>query len=422
MQDLCALASVARQVLERVVSRVCAACQRNCCHQGTMMGVQDLRRVVRGLQVDPELAARLRTGLREKAAELEADVAAARQVLRLVRSSGLGDERPLRLAEARVADLEELAKTLAGDMPLDYEHLQRLLLHTALRHNLIRAFRAFPMGEGALARFGGPASSFKFRGSRLAPPRCIFHSLSLGCMAGKWKPAKCANFFCTADPSLLDAIREHMDFDDFVLANFEPADMTWLLANLEAEAKLGPMYHEPMVVVGMDEEQADRLARYLASLDLSTSYYPDAMGPLSPSGAEELAEKVPAGAAALVRFGELCGRDIYELAIGLERVRLRDAQRMIIFAVERLALPSSPPHTLWSENTIAQPVGYLECYVLTAHPSEEGLAGAAGNEASAPRDNGPQPTVAETCKPTCPRELTEEERMGAGPCDASAKE
>lgn len=353
------------------MSRVCAACQRNCCHQGTMMGVQDLRRVARGLQVDADLAERLRAGLKEKAAELDADVAAARQVLALVKSSGLSDERSVRLAEARINDLEELAKTLAGDMPLDYPHLQRLLLHTALRHNLIRAFRAFPMGEGALARFGGPASSFKFRGSRLAPPRCIFHSLTLGCLAGKWKPAKCANFFCTADPSLLDAIRQHMDFDDFVLANIEPADMTWLLANLQAEAYLGPSYHEPMVVVGIGKEDISQLTQRLLSLVPRVHCDRSPRGPLSPSAAEELCAGVAEGEAAVFCFEKLSGADLYDLAIGLDRVRLRDAQRMIIWAVEALELPSDRPHALWSENTIAQPVGYLECYVLMPGPTEK---------------------------------------------------
>lgn len=371
MEDLCALAKVARQVLERVVARVCGTCERNCCHQGTMMGIQDLRRVVRGLHVDAGLAERLSTGLKEKAAELEADVAAARQVLSLVRSSGLGDERALGLAAARIADLEDLAKTLAGDLPLDYPHLQRLLLHTALRHNLIRAFRAFPMGEGALARFGGPASSFRFRGSRLAPPRCIFHSLNLGCLAGKWKPAKCANFFCTADPSLLDAIRAHMDFDDFVLANFEPADMGWVLANLQAEVELGPSYHEPMLLVGMSSRQAEDLKCRLESWGVRVGGPSDPLGSCSPSTVEKTASGIPAGAAQLIRFKKLSGRDIYDLAIGLDRVRLRDAQRMLIVVVETLEVPSIPPHALWLENTIAQPVGYLECYVLAPGTAPE---------------------------------------------------
>ncbi|MCX7599009.1 MAG: hypothetical protein N2512_09110 [Armatimonadetes bacterium] len=371
MGDLCALAKVARQVLERVVSRVCGACERNCCHQGTMMGIQDLRRVVRGLRVDAELAERLRTGLKEKAFELEADVAAARQVLSLVKSSGLGDERAHCLAEARIADLEDLAKMLAAETPLDYPHLQRLLLHTALRHNLLRAFRSFPMGEGALARFGGPASSFKFRGSRLAPPRCIFHSLTLGCMAGKWKPAKCANFFCTADPSLLDAIREHMDFDDFVLANFEPATMDWILANLKAQAELGPSYHEPMVIVGMGKAQAEELRDRLEAAAVETRMSPHPSVPFPPRVVEKVAAGVPAGTAELIRFRKLSGTDIYDLAIGLDRVRLRDAQRMLVFIAETLEVPSSPPHALWLENTIAQPVGYLECYVLASGATQE---------------------------------------------------
>jgi hypothetical protein len=36
--------------------------------------------------------------------------------------------------------------------------------------------------------------------------------------------------------------------------------------------------------------------------------------------------------------------------------------------------PSRPPHRLWAEHTISQPVGYLECYIVWD-----------GNEARGPR-------------------------------------
>ena len=363
MSELAGLVGVARQVLDKIVERECGACERNCCHQGTMMGSQDLRRLVRGLRVDPDLAQRVRAGLRDKAEELAADAAAARQVLRLMRSSGMGEERDLAIAEARTEEMERLRDVLAEDGPLDQERLSRILLHTAVRSNLLRAFRIFPGGEGALMRFAGPKSSLRLRGRRVAPPKCLFLSDTSGCLAGRWKPAKCANFFCTADPSLLAAIRERMDFDDFVLGNVHPIDGEKLRAMLKAEVELGPEYHEPLVLLGTTAGDLRELADYLRGLGVETQVEArdDAPGIVA---TEEMAGNLPAGQAALVHIGELSAADLYDMAIGLERVRLRDAQRLVIFAAEALVIPSRPAHHLWSDYTMAQPIGYLECYVV----------------------------------------------------------
>jgi hypothetical protein len=363
MSKLAGLVGLARQVLERIVERECGACERNCCHQGTMMGVQDLRRLVRGLRVDDGLAERVRAGLRDRAEELGADAAAARKVLDLVRSAGQGQERDIAAAEARTKDLEELRDLLAEDGRLDYERLSRLLLHTAVRSNLIRAFRAFPGGEGALMRFAGPESSLKFRGRRVAPPKCLFLSPSLGCVAGRWKPAKCANFFCTADPSLLAAIRDRMDFDDFVLGNVQPAEMKAIEEMLKAEVELGSEYHEPMVVLGASREDARALADYLRGLGVDAKLEEPSGAP-GIAEAETMAGHLPAGHALVAFVGELSAAQLYDLAIGLERVRLRDAQRMVVIAAEHLDIPSRPAHRLWADYTMAQPIGYLECYAL----------------------------------------------------------
>lgn len=373
MSQLLEVIRLARQVLDRVVERVCGACERNCCHQGTMMGSQDLRRLARALALDPGLVARLREGLREKAAEVAADVAAGRHVLDLLRTSGQARDTDLAAAATRVDDLEALAGLLATDFPLDYEHLRRLTFHTALRHNMIRAFRAFEGGEGALTRFADEASSLHFRGRRLAPPRCIFHTLTLGCLAGRWKPAKCADFFCAADPSLLDALRECMDFDDFVLAGFETVTLPWLLELLSAEARLGPEYHEPLVLLGLSDDHVQLLSHHLRQEGVPASVVRDGPPALTASAIERLGRGVPRGQALLLVLPALCASDLYEVAIGLDRLRQADEQRLIILVPREYVTPCRPAHPLWAEHTISQPIGYLERYLVIApsQPSAE---------------------------------------------------
>ncbi len=359
------LVELSRQVLSRVVEYVCGACERNCCHQGTMMGSQDLRRLVRAARVDSELAQRLREGLRERAEEILADVEAARRALAALRAAGIAEDAKIALAEARADDLEKLARDMQGIGEISYASLSPLLLHTALRANLVRAFRNLPGGEAALVRFAGPGSSFKYRGKKIAPPRCIFHSEQRGCLAGEFKPAKCANFFCTADPSLLDAIRERMDFDDFVLANLRPAPLDWVLKMLRAELELGPEYHEPMVVIGLDWQAAQELADELGKAGARVGVRQGA-SPLLLMAADiqKLGDEVPEGEALVYWAQSADGAALYEMAIGFDRLRLEGRSRMIVVAIEQLADRSALPHPLWDEQTIAQPIGYLECYLL----------------------------------------------------------
>ncbi|MBC7287746.1 MAG: hypothetical protein H5T86_06820 [Armatimonadetes bacterium] len=359
----------ARAKLEGVIQRVCGACERSCCHQGTMMGSQDLRRLIRGLQIEPALAARLREGLRERAAEVWADVEVAQRVLELMRSAALGSSQDLAAAEEALERLRDLAELMSSDFPLDYEHLARLLFHTALRHNVIRAFRVLPGGEAALTRFAGQGSSFRYRGRRMAPPRCIFHSLALGCLAGRWKPAKCANFFCPADPGVLDALRAEMDFDAFVLANMELVGLSRLKEILASMIELGPDYWEPVVVLGMSGPQAAELAEAVRCAGLAARVE-EHSGPAPTAGDIELwGENVGLGEAVLHLVTSLSPRDLYDVAIGFERLRINEMNRLVVLGAHKLEWPSPAPHALWSDRMMAQPVGYLEVYFLASDAS-----------------------------------------------------
>ncbi len=70
----------ASQKLDGIIDRVCGACGNSCCHQGTMMGSQDLLRLHKGILLEEGREQILREGLKRRAAELRADLAALEQV------------------------------------------------------------------------------------------------------------------------------------------------------------------------------------------------------------------------------------------------------------------------------------------------------------------------------------------------------
>ena len=79
----------ARDKLARLTHEVCGACRQNCCHQGTMMGSQGLRRLYKGLLMDPEFGGRLRRGLRLRQEEVALDLQTAQKVAELLAAANL---------------------------------------------------------------------------------------------------------------------------------------------------------------------------------------------------------------------------------------------------------------------------------------------------------------------------------------------
>jgi hypothetical protein len=55
----------ATQKLQDTVDSICGACEYSCCETGTMVGSHGLRRLSKGLRLDPQLSDRLRQGLRQ---------------------------------------------------------------------------------------------------------------------------------------------------------------------------------------------------------------------------------------------------------------------------------------------------------------------------------------------------------------------
>ena len=59
---------------QAVIDSVCGACENKCCQQMTMMGGQDLRRLLRGMLLAPEFEEQVRQGLQRVADRLDVDL------------------------------------------------------------------------------------------------------------------------------------------------------------------------------------------------------------------------------------------------------------------------------------------------------------------------------------------------------------
>ena len=191
----------ARERQRRVIDSVCGACDNKCCRQMTMMGSQDLRRLLRGMLLDPEFERSVRAGLRRVGDRLEADLRIVRQVTELL-AAAHGDQQARDLAELR-ANVEEWGRFIAwlrSDFALELPELRRLLMFSAIRST--------PSMPGPVPRRAGRARQPLGQPGRLPLPRPPHRPATLsvwlddiGCICLDAKPAKCANFFCAGCPT-----------------------------------------------------------------------------------------------------------------------------------------------------------------------------------------------------------------------------
>ncbi|MFW5866432.1 MAG: hypothetical protein ACOCX2_01360 [Armatimonadota bacterium] len=252
----------ARERRDAVIRQVCGACENKCCLQMTMMGAQDLRRLMREMLLDEQFEAQVRSGLRQVADRLEVDLRVVREVAQLIGAAS-GSDRAEDIAELNhcVSDWAEFVSWLRSDFAVEQSEMRRLLMFSAIRSNTLNALSRFPGGLGALVNLSGNKASFQFRGRRIAPPPCLFYLEESGCICESAKPAKCANFFCAGVPNLLEELRSALGFDDFVLGNVTPMTIQRILDTIELERDLGPEYIEPKVVLGASEAEIDRIAQ-----------------------------------------------------------------------------------------------------------------------------------------------------------------
>lgn len=356
----------ARDRLAAVVREICGACQDSCCHQGTMMGMQGLRRLARGIILEPGLSTRLRDGLAARTLELRHDLRVAEKVLDLLRVSSLEEEAREALPELqrRVDDLRRFVEYMESEFPLDVQGMTPLLHYSAVRHNLLRSLRRFTGAEAALSTLSRGQGSFAFRGRKMAPPRCIFHQDR--CLAENWKPIKCASFFCTNEPNLLAHCRQTMSFDEFVLAAVRVVTTDFVRKLLALDTRLGPEYWEPKVIIGPEaggpQFHEDLVALLTATRPPVKTKREE--GRFMRATNEVLAEirRLRANETLVYVCQSVDGAALYELAVAMDRARGQDWHGGLVLLAQQLAEHSFLAHPFWEDQMISQPLGGLEIY------------------------------------------------------------
>ena len=363
--ELVAKVRDARERRDAIIDEVCGACENKCCQQMTMMGGQDLRRLIREMRLDADFEQQVRSGLRRVAVRLEIDLRVIREVAELIGAAS-ANNRTDDMAELKrsVSDWGEFIDWLRSDFALEHSEMRRLLMFSAIRSNALNALARFPGGLGALVNLSGNEASFQFRGRRIAPPPCLFYLDESGCICDQAKPAKCANFFCAGVPNLLEELRTSLGFDDFVLANMSPATLDRILDTIELERDLGQEYIEPKIVLGASEEEIDRIARRMGksgeTVRLKRIERP---GLRSAAEVEQELKAIPEGTGLIEVFPGINGNTLYELALALDRIRLRDEHPSYVLAATGL-LTTPASHPLWDDRMMAQPLGVLDLFVI----------------------------------------------------------
>jgi len=366
MQDIVARTEEAIRETQAIVDRVCGSCENSCCHQGTMMGTHDVLRLAKGTLLEEGREERLRAGLRARAAELRADLATLRNVRRLLAAAAQGNETDLANLDAALAAWEAFCETLEGSWDCSVGELRSMLRFAGIWAVTLRALGVFPGGHAALSTLAQAGSSFRFRGRRLAPPRCLFHSLAAGCLAGPWKPGKCANFFCAGVPNVLEELRAGLSFDDFVLGNAMviPADRA--LEPVRVELALGREFVEPKVYVGLTPDARAALRELLAGAFGKVSE-PLARAErflLSTLESEAVVPRPDSDEVCWVEAQVIDGFALYELAVALDRHRAAAESVPLVVVAEEYVPLSSMPHPLWGDAEMSQPLGVLDLYVV----------------------------------------------------------
>ena len=344
--------------------RVCGACEYSCCHSGTMVGQHGVRRALKGIELKPELGPAIREAMRVRAEELKADLDTIRKVTELL-EMGFAAQMPAELAELKrlIAEWADFADFLGSDFELSYDNLRRVTEFTAVRANLLRGVGSFAGGHAALARFSGPGGSFTFRRRRLAPPRCMFHRE--GCVLDRYKPIKCANFFCNGEPNLLAECQDQMTFDEFVLANMYVEPFAFVRQVVEQAGVLGPDYWEPLIAVPADKAQSDEL--------LSLAHLREGRVELrqEPAGfylsTEEVLHAIVATGrdnTVIYRAASVGGPALYELAVALQRAHNDGILGGFVLIAEGFAPSAFMPHPMWTDHMMSQPLGSLDIFAI----------------------------------------------------------
>ncbi len=344
---LCAAVDQARAQLADIISEVCGACTKNCCHQGTVLGSADLPRLERWLNLDQDFRDRLARGLRVRAREL-------RQELNDIRPQMVAAAVPSGSAAAALAEWERFCERLDHAEHFDTADLQSLLAFSALRSLTYRL-----LGTSVRRVRSAP-------GAPLPSQRCLFHLD--GCLAENAKPYTCAGFFCPDDPGLLTIIRERLDCDEFCLACLLPVSPD-RLSRLLALQTQRPGLAEPFAVIGPLEtvealvhQALGSAATQLQSTRLSLrsrQLRAEALSALTPPFGS------PANAPRLAHLDRVDAPALYDLSLALADRRSRRPRGLAILVIEAFAVPSPVPPKHWRTNVMVQPPAGAELLALS---------------------------------------------------------
>ncbi len=351
--------------LDRIIDRVCGACGNSCCHQGTMMGSQDLLRLHKGMILEEGRELIVREGLKRRSAELRTDLAALEQAAARPADTAPAEQQDTLGKLARhLHAWREFCDFLESDFAIARDNLRYLLRFSGIRANALRALRALPGGTEALAAFSEAAgASFRLTGRRVAPHRCLFHVA--GCLAGSWKPAKCASFFCTSEPNVLRAIAQGMSFEEFVLANFRPATEEQVLRAVEVELELGREYLSPKIIIGTCDELITKVTAALQGhFKVVEVKREQSAFMLSSREAYLLLDNLPDSMAYVRGSRGVDGGALYELVVALDGLRIASKALPFYLFAEQLNPPTVLAHPLWADSVMSQPLGTLELYAV----------------------------------------------------------
>jgi len=365
MTPLAASVKTARERLKAIIDRVCGACGNKCCHQGTMMGSQDLRRLEKGLLLEAGREQILREGLRRRSAELRRDLQTVENVVELIGEALPAEREPeLQVLQERLEEWHSFCDFLESNFETTHESLLYLLHFSAIRHNALRLLREFPNAQSTLITLAEQeGTSFRGTGRRIAAPHCLFDGG--GCLAGPWKPAKCANFFCSGAPNVLREIGRQMSFDEFVLGNFQPAAEEQVLAAIAIELQLGREYMAPKIIVGASDSLIDQVIELLDSAyDLLEVKREETAFMLSTAEAHTLLKALPEDMAYVRIHPGIDSPALYELGVALDRLRIAGTALPFCLFAREFQQPAALSHPLWADEVMSQPLGVLDLYAI----------------------------------------------------------
>lgn len=366
MSGIAAAVKTARETLKAIIDRVCGACGNKCCHQGTMMGSHDLRRLQKGLVLEEWREQILRSGLRSRSAELRVDLQTMDHVVESIQETLPAEREPeLQILQERLEQWRDFCAFLESNFEMTRENLLYLLRFSAIRSNALRALRELPDTQATLITLAEQhGASFRASGRRIAAPRCLFDVD--GCLAGPWKPAKCANFFCAGQPNVLREISREMSFDEFVLGNFAAASEQKVVEAITVELQLDLEYVAPKIIVGASQDLIDRAIELLDSAYsvVEVKRQEETQFMLASAEAHTILEALPEDMAYVVMCKSVGSGALYELGIALDRLRVVGRALPFYLFADKFDQPSAFPHPLWADEVMSQPLGDIDLYAI----------------------------------------------------------